>query len=216
MPRTKKSTPITAAQTETAAKPVAKAAAKAAEIKAEEVKAVAAPAEAPKAEPKKTAPAKTAAKAAAKTATKKTSAKKSAPKAAPKAAPAKAAPAKAAPEKKRGGRKPKPVTVDDIVAKISKRIDKAAAKSIAADGKAAVDIKLYGPFEAHMYIEIKDGSVTVAPYDYIENDLVAAISVENALAIADGKLTVKEAVENGALYVAGNVQFALRFAKLFG
>lgn len=203
MPRTKKSTPITAAQTETAAKPVAKAAAKAAEIKAEEVKAVAAPAEAPKAEPKKTAPAKT----AAKTATKKTSAKKSAPK---------AAPAKAAPEKKRGGRKPKPVTVDDIVAKISKRIDKAAAKSIAADGKAAVDIKLYGPFEAHMYIEIKDGSVTVAPYDYIENDLVAAISVENALAIAGGKLTVKEAVENGALYVAGNVQFALRFAKLFG
>lgn len=207
MPRTKKSTPITAAQTETAAKPVAKAAAKAAEIKAEEVKAVAAPAEAPKAEPKKTAPAKTAAKAAAKTATKKTSAKKSAPK---------AAPAKAAPEKKRGGRKPKPVTVDDIVAKISKRIDKAAAKSIAADGKAAVDIKLYGPFEAHMYIEIKDGSVTVAPYDYIEKDLEAAISVENALAIADGKLTVKEAVENGALYVAGNVQFALRFAKLFG
>lgn len=207
MPRTKKSTPITAAKTETAAKPVAKAAAKAAEIKAEEVKAVAAPAEAPKAEPKKTAPAKTAAKAAAKTATKKTSAKKSAPK---------AAPAKAAPEKKRGGRKPKPVTVDDIVAKISKRIDKAAAKSIAADGKAAVDIKLYGPFEAHMYIEIKDGSVTVAPYDYIENDLVAAISVENALAIADGKLTVKEAVENGALYVAGNVQFALKFAKLFG
>lgn len=203
MPRTKKSTPITAAQTETAAKPVAKAAAKAAEIKAEEVKAVAAPAEAPKAEPKKTAPAKT----AAKTATKKTSAKKSAPK---------AAPAKAAPEKKRGGRKPKPVTVDDIVAKISKRIDKAAAKSIAADGKAAVDIKLYGPFEAHMYIEIKDGSVTVAPYDYIEKDLEAAISVENALAIAGGKLTVKEAVENGALYVAGNVQFALRFAKLFG
>lgn len=203
MPRTKKSTPITAAQTETAAKPVAKAAAKAAEIKAEEVKAVAAPAEAPKAEPKKTAPAKTAAKSA----TKKTSAKKSA---------AKAAPAKAAPEKKRGGRKPKPVTVDDIVAKISKRIDKAAAKSIAADGKAAVDIKLYGPFEAHMYIEIKDGSVTVAPYDYIEKDLEAAISVENALAIAGGKLTVKEAVENGALYVAGNVQFALRFAKLFG
>lgn len=160
-----------------------------ASAKAAEVKAVPAPAEAPKAEAKKPAskPVKKAEKAVAK----------------------KAAPAKRAP------RKPKPITTDDIVAKIYKRINKSAAKSIAAEGKAAVDIKLYGPFEAHMYIEIKNGVVSVAPYDYIEKDIEAAISVENALAIADGKLTVKDAVENGSLYVFGNVQFALKLAKLF-
>ena len=157
-----------------------------------EVKAVPAPAEAPKAEAKKPAAKKTSAK---------TAAKKTAAKAEP---------------KKRAPRKPKPVTVDDIVAKIYKRIDKTAAKSIAAEGKAAVDIKLYGPFEAHMYIEVKNGNVSVAPYDYIERDIEAAISVENALAIADGKLSIKDAVENGALYVFGNVQFALKLAKLFG
>lgn len=191
MPRTKKTTPKTAPKTETAAKPVEKAAVKAAEVKAE-VKAVPAPAEAPKAEAKKPA-------------TKKTSAKTAAKKTAAKAEP-----------KKRAPRKPKPVTVDDIVAKIYKRIDKTAAKSIAAEGKAAVDIKLYGPFEAHMYIEVKNGNVSVAPYDYIERDIEAAISVEDALAIADGKLSIKDAVENGALYVFGNVQFALKLAKLFG
>lgn len=191
MPRTKKTTPKTAPKTETAAKPVEKAAVKAAEVKAE-VKAVPAPAEAPKAEAKKPAAKKTSAKAAA---------KKTAAKAEP---------------KKRAPRKPKPVTVDDIVAKIYKRIDKTAAKSIAAEGKAAVDIKLYGPFEAHMYIEVKNGNVSVAPYDYIERDIEAAISVENALAIADGKLSIKDAVKNGALYVFGNVQFALKLAKLFG
>ncbi len=191
MPRTKKTTPKTALKTETAAKPVEKAAVKAAEVKAE-VKAVPAPAEAPKAEAKKPAARKTSAK---------TAAKKTAAKAEP---------------KKRTPRKPKSVTVDDIVAKIYKRIDKTAAKSIAAEGKAAVDIKLYGPFEAHMYIEVKNGNVSVAPYDYIERDIEAAISVENALAIADGKLSIKDAVENGALYVFGNVQFALKLAKLFG
>lgn len=196
MPRTKKTTPTTARKTESAVKPAEKAAAKAAEVKAE-VKAVPAPAEAPKAEAKKPA-AKT-----AKPAAKKPAAKKSAP-AAKKAAPA-----------KRAGRKPKPVTVDDIVAKVYKRIDKSAAKSIAAEGKAAVDIKLYGPFEAHMYIEVKNGVVSVAPYDYIEKDIEAAISVENALALADGKLSIKDAVENGVLYVFGNVQFALKLAKLF-
>lgn len=187
MPRTKKTTPKTAPKTETAAKPVEKAA-----VKAAEVKAVPAPAEAPKAEAKKPAARKTSAK---------TAAKKTAAKAEP---------------KKRAPRKPKPVTVDDIVAKIYKRIDKTAAKSIAAEGKAAVDIKLYGPFEAHMYIEVKNGNVSVAPYDYIERDIEAAISVEDALAIADGKLSIKDAVENGALYVFGNVQFALKLAKLFG
>lgn len=195
MPRTKKTTPNTAPKAENAAKPVEKAAVKAAEVKAE-VKAVPAPAEAPKAEAKKPAARKTAAKAPAKAAAKKAAAK--------------------AEPKKRAPRKLKPVTVDDIVAKIYKRIDKSAAKSIAAEGKAAVDIKLYGPFEAHMYIEVKNGNVSVAPYDYIERDIEAAVSVENALAIADGKLSIRDAVENGALYVFGNVQFALKLAKLFG
>lgn len=159
--------------------------------------------------------------AAPKPAEKKPAAKKAAPKKAEKPAAAKKAPAKkaeapaAAAPKKRAPRKPKTVTVDDVVAKISKRIDKTAAKTVAAEGKAAVDIKLYGAFEAHMYIEIKDGTVNVAPYDYIEKDLEAAVPVDVALAIADGKTTVQEAVENGSLYVFGNVQFALMFAKLF-
>lgn len=195
--------------TEKAATAVAKPVA---EVKPAEVKAAA-----PKPAEKKPA----AKKAAPKPAEKKPAAKKAAPKKAEKPAAAKKAPAKkaeapaAAAPKKRAPRKPKTVTVDDVVAKISKRIDKTAAKTVAAEGKAAVDIKLYGAFEAHMYIEIKDGTVNVAPYDYIEKDLEAAVPVDVALAIADGKTTVQEAVENGSLYVFGNVQFAMMFAKLF-
>lgn len=206
MPRPKKNTTTKTIVKEEAAVKAAKNAevkavkpAEAEKPKAAEVKA--APAQAPKTEAKKPAAKKPAAKPAAKAAAK-PAAKKSAAKAEP------------AP-KKRAARKPKPITVDDIVAKIYKKIDTAAAKDIVSEGKAAVDIKLYGSFEAHMYIEIKNGVVSVAPYDYIEKDIEAAISVENALAIADGKLTVEEAVENGALYVFGNVQFALMFAKLF-
>lgn len=226
MPRTTKTTTKTTAKADSAVKkavtaaeaaPVEVKAAPAAEVKAS-------PAETPKPEAKKPAEKKPAEKkpaekkpaekkpAAKKPAAKKPAVKKAAP--AKKAAAAKTAKTADAP-KKRPGRKPKPVTVEDIVAKIGKRINKDAAKKIAENGKAAVDIKLYGPFEAHMYIEIKDGAVNVAPYDYIEKDIEAAISVENALAIADGKLSVKDAVENGSLYVFGNVQFALMFAKLF-
>lgn len=194
MPRQKKTTTTTTAKAETAVKSAGTTAAKPekpVEVKASKTAEVkAAPAETPK------AARKPAAKATAKNAVKPAAKADSAP-------------------KKRAGRKPKPITVNDVVAKIYKRIDKAAGKQVAAEGRAAVDIKLYGSFEAHMYIEVKDGKVSVEPYDYIERDLEAAVPVDVALAIADGKTTIKEAVENGSLYVFGNVQFALKFAKLF-
>lgn len=207
MPRQKKTTTTTTAKAETAvkaaettaAKPVAAKPEKPVEVKAGKTAEVkAAPAETPKAARKPAA--KTTAKNAAKTTAKN--------------AVNPAAKADSAP-KKRAGRKPKPITVNDVVAKVYKRINKAAGKQVAAEGRAAVDIKLYGSFEAHMYIEVKDGKVSVEPYDYIERDLEAAVPVDVALAIADGKTTIKEAVENGSLYVFGNVQFALKFAKLF-
>ena len=193
MPRQKKTTTTTTAKAETAvkaagttaAKPVAAKPEKPVEVKAGKTAEVkAAPAETPKAARKPAA--KTTAKNAVKPAAKADSA-----------------------PKKRAGRKPKPITVNDVVAKVYKRINKAAGKQVAAEGRAAVDIK------AHMYIEVKDGKVSVEPYDYIERDLEAAVPVDVALAIADGKTTIKEAVENGSLYVFGNVQFALKFAKLF-
>ena len=194
MPRQKKTTTTTTAKAETAVKAAGTTAAKPekpVEVKASKTAEVkAAPAETPK------AARKPAAKATAKNAVKPAAKADSAP-------------------KKRAGRKPKPITVNDVVAKIYKRIDKAAGKQVAAEGRAAVDIKLYGSFEAHMYIEVKNGKVSVEPYDYIERDLEAAVPVDVALAIADGKTTIKEAVENGSLYVFGNVQFALKFAKLF-
>ena len=194
MPRQKKTTTTTTAKAETAVKAAGTTAAKPekpVEVKAGKTAEVkAAPAETPKAARKPAA--KTTAKNAVKPAAKADSA-----------------------PKKRAGRKPKPITVNDVVAKIYKRIDKAAGKQVAPEGRAAVDIKLYGSFEAHMYIEVKDGKVSVEPYDYIERDLEAAVPVDVALAIADGKTTIKEAVENGSLYVFGNVQFALKFAKLF-
>ena len=194
MPRQKKTTTTTTAKAETAVKAAGTTAAKPekpVEVKASKTAEVkAAPAETPK------AARKPAAKATAKNAVKPAAKADSAP-------------------KKRAGRKPNPITVNDVVAKIYKRIDKAAGKQVAAEGRAAVDIKLYGSFEAHMYIEVKDGKVSVEPYDYIERDLEAAVPVDVALAIADGKTTIKEAVENGSLYVFGNVQFALKFAKLF-
>ena len=66
-----------------------------------------------------------------------------------------------------------------------------------------------------MYIEVKDGKLSVAPYDYIERDIEAAISVENAVAIVEGKLSIADALADGRLYAFGNVGIAAKLAKLF-
>lgn len=148
---------------------------------------------------KKTAAKKPAAKKAAKPAAKKTAAKKTTAKAEEK-------PAKRAYNRK-------PLTAADIAAKLAKKLDD--KKAAAIDGKVAVDIKLYGQFEAHIYIEVKDNKLTVAPYDYIERDIEAAISVENALAIINGKLTIADALADGRLYAFGNIGAAAKLSVLF-
>ncbi len=182
--------------------------AKAEEKKVAEVKAPVAEVKAPAAEVKapaaKEAPKKEA-KPAAKTAAKKPAAKKA-------TKPAAKTTAKTA-AKKPAAKKVKPITVDDVVAKVAKAVDKTKAKNI--EGTVAVDIKLYGTFEAHMYIEVKDGTVNVAPYDYVAKDFEAAVSVENAIAIAEGKLKILDAVSDGRLYLYGNATQMLKIASLF-
>lgn len=198
-----KKTAAPAAKTEAkAAAPVEKKVAAPAEKKAEAPKAEvkAAPAAEKKAAAKPAAKKPAAKKAAVKPAAKKPAAKKAAAKPAAKKPAAKKAPAK------------KEITVADVAAKLAKKLD--AKKAAAIEGKCAVDIKLYGQFEAHMYIEIKDGNLNVAPYDYVERDIEAAVSVENALAIIDGKLSIADALADGRLYAFGNIGAAAKLMKL--
>lgn len=206
MANTKKKAAAPAAKTEV--KAAVPAEVKAAPVAKAEPKVEAKAAPAAKAETKAAAKAETkpaakkaAPKAAEKKAAPKTAAKKAAPKAAAKKPAAKKAPAK------------KQITVDDVVAKLYKKLD--AKKAAAINGKVAVDIKLYGTFEAHMYIEVKDGALSVAPYDYMDHDLEAAISVENMLAVIDGKLKLADALADGRLYAAGKIDAAVKLASLF-
>lgn len=147
-----------------------------------------------------------------KAAAKKPAAKKTAKPAAKKAA-AKKTVAKAEEKPAKRAYNRKPLTAADIAAKLEKKLD--AKKAAGINGKVAVDIKLYGQFEAHIYIEVKDNKLTVAPYDYIERDIEAAISVENALAIINGKLTLADALADGRLYAFGNIGAAAKLSVLF-
>lgn len=198
----------TAAEKKTAAKATKPAAEKKSAAKA------AKPAAEKKTSAKKTAAAKTSAKTTAaakpaKTTTTKTAAKKtSAAKSTAKTTDAAKAPAK------RPGRKPV-VTIDSICNKVEKKISK--TKAAAVKEKIAVDIEVWG-FEdgsKKMYIEINDGKATVSPHTYDAKDFRISISVANAAAFVDGKLTLKALLESNEFYAEGNVVKAIKLASVF-
>lgn len=125
-----------------------------------------------------------------------------------------AAVAKTEPTVKRGGRKPKALTVEDICTKLTKKASKAKAAKIS--DIIAVELKIYGwenNNENHkfIYIEVKDGKLTVAPYQYDDCTLKADIPLADITAFAEGKLPLMDA----KIYAAGNFGDALKLASMF-
>lgn len=170
----------------------------------------------------KTAPKTEAKPAAAKTtAAKKTVAKKAEP--AKKAASAKKTTAKTAAKKtaekatpKAAAKKTKSVTIDAICEKLEKKIDKTKASAIKKT--IAVDIEVY-EFEdgsnQKMYVEIKDGNVTVAPHSYDDKNFRVALSFANAVAFVNGKITLAALLDSEKFYAEGNIADAVKFASIF-
>lgn len=170
---------------------------------------------------KKPTAAKTAAKPAAKTAAK-PAVKKAAPKTAAKPAAkkttktaAKKPAAKKAPAKK-AVKKAKPITVENICKLVEKKIVKSKAAAVKTD--VAVDIEVWG-FEdgsnQKMYIEIKGGKASVMPHSYDAKDFRVSLSFANAMAFANGKLTLAKLLESKDFYAEGNIVSAVLLASVF-
>lgn len=113
-------------------------------------------------------------------------------------------------------RKPKPVTVENICKLVDKKIVK--SKVASAKFNVAVDIEVWG-FEdgsnQKMYIEVKDGKVSVMPHSYDAKDFRVSLSFENAMAFANGKITLAKLLESNDFYAEGNIVSAVNLASIF-
>lgn len=155
-------------------------------------------------------------KTAAKTTTSAAKATKPSGKKVAKAAEKTTAAKKATTPVKRGGRKPKFVSADEMCAKLKKLIN--SEKATAVKTNVAVDVEVWGcenDSKCHLYIEIKDGVLDVQPYEYNGCSFEAYINYENMIKLLGGKLTIKDAVSSGALNANGNIPAALAIASIF-
>lgn len=81
------------------------------------------------------------------------------------------------------------------------------------DGKLAIQINLTGEGGGTFYIEVKDGKLSVEPYEYYDRDVAITISCDNFNKLIEGKADPIMLFTLGKLKVDGDVGKALELKK---
>lgn len=82
------------------------------------------------------------------------------------------------------------------------------------EGNIAVQINITGEGEGAFYIALKDGVVSVEPYEYYDRDCIFTVSGKDFLKICEGKLSPVKAFTIGKLKINGSIEKALEFSKI--
>lgn len=107
------------------------------------------------------------------------------------------------------------MTFEQVLQKL--RTKMANADTSAIQGKLAIQVDLTGKNSAGtLYIEVKDGVLSIEPYEYIDKDALFTVSSDAFLKIVNGKMDPVGAYERGTLKIDGNLGKALEFKKLIG
>ena len=101
---------------------------------------------------------------------------------------------------------------EEAFGKIKTSLGKTKVK--ASDNHFAIQVRMTdydcgGTF----YIEQKEGKFYVEPYNYFDFDADIEASFKDIKAIADGKLDMKEAVDDGKLIINGNLEELLSYGS---
>ena len=100
---------------------------------------------------------------------------------------------------------------DEVLAKARK----VAEKVTVSDGDfMAVQVNLSGDEGGTFYVEVKDGKVSVEPYEYNDRQCQVTVDAATLTKIMDGKANAVMAYTTGKLKVDGDVGAALKFSEL--
>lgn len=78
----------------------------------------------------------------------------------------------------------------------------------------AYQFNVTGEAEGIFYAEVKDGQLSVEPYEYFDRDAIFTCSAKTLFQITDGKLDPVLAFTLGKLKVEGNIEKALKLKDL--
>lgn len=90
----------------------------------------------------------------------------------------------------------------------------AAEADISGIDFLAVQINIEGDPQGVFYVEVKDGHISVEPYEYYDRQCWIGISAEDFYKLIDGKLDPGKAYDAGILRAEGDLGKALQFSDL--
>ncbi len=105
------------------------------------------------------------------------------------------------------------MTYEEIFAKVKEAM--ANCKADAVEGNLAAQINIEGEGEGIFYIEVKDGVLSVEPYDYYDNNCVITVAADKVVKIASARADLLNAAKRGDLVIEGDMDKAAELNKLF-
>lgn len=80
----------------------------------------------------------------------------------------------------------------------------------------AYQFNITGEGEGIFYAEVKDGALSIEPYEYYDRDAIFICSADTLLKIMDGKLDPVKAFTFQKLKVEGSIEQALKIKSIIG
>lgn len=104
------------------------------------------------------------------------------------------------------------MTYEEIVEKVKTRLKD--VKEDKLNGFLAIQVNVTGEGEGAFYVEVKDGKLSVEPYEYNDRQAKVIMSSENFLKLLEGKLDPVAAFTLGKLKIEGSVEKVIEFSKM--
>lgn len=106
------------------------------------------------------------------------------------------------------------MTYQEILETVRESLKKTVVKDV--KGHIAVEFNILGEGEGAFYTEVRNGKITVEPYEYHDRDAKVIISSDELIKILSGKVSPEESVLSGNAVIEGNqecVKEILKFVK---
>jgi len=104
------------------------------------------------------------------------------------------------------------MTYEEIVQTVKERLKDVDTSKV--DGLLAIQVNILGEGEGAFYVEVKDGVLSVEPYEYFDRQAIITMKSKNFIALINGKLDPVAAFTLGKLKIDGSIDKVLEFSKL--
>lgn len=103
------------------------------------------------------------------------------------------------------------LTYNDVVTMTAKKV--LAADISKLNDSISAQIAIYGQCDGIFYIEIKDGVISVEPWDYKGADIQIYTNTEDLVKIVTGKLSIYDAISSKVFEIYGDTEKAILLVR---